>query len=167
LAFDLPLTVVLKPFCVFGRDKVFRLGGWSARRELVMDELNSQERRSHRRLEIRLPLEYQRAGLGRANVSRTMTINVSTGGVYFETASEDIKVGDKLTLELAVPPGDGRFPQHSRIITVGQVVRTSVIDGRPNDQGHTFTRHGVAARFQQGFKLTFTDSMTASGYSAR
>ena len=133
-----------------------------ARPEFDMNRTNPHERRTHRRLELRLPLEYQKFASGRANAFRTMTINVSTGGVYFETTSEDFRTGDQLALELAVPPGDGRFPQHSRISTLGQVVRIDEIKNRPDTHGHTFTRYGIAAQFQKGFRLIFADNITSS-----
>ncbi len=69
-----------------------------------------KEKRAHRRLYIRLPLEYRKRDTGRSNAFRTMTINVSTGGVYFETTDEGIQVGDILDFALGIPPGDSRFP---------------------------------------------------------
>lgn len=95
-----------------------------------------------------------------------MTINISTGGVYFETTADDIGEGDDLALEVGVPSGDGRFPQHSKIAAVGRVIRSKMIENKPNDKGVTYTRYGVAAQFQQGFKLAFTDNVTSSNFTA-
>jgi len=115
----------------------------------------TQERRAHRRLEIRLPLQYHREGVGRCNVCRTTTLNVSTGGVYFETTADDIQPADTLAFELGIPEGDARFPMHGKIATTGKVVRTLRID-RPASHGEpAFIRYGVGAQFQQGFRLIF------------
>ncbi len=120
-----------------------------------MTSTKFKEKRAHRRLDIRLPLEYRRQESPRANMFRTNTVNVSTGGVFFITTVDDFKPGDKLAFDLGVPPGDGRFPQEGKFSTTGQVVRTSIIDNTPNAKGVSIPRYGVAARFQQGFKLTF------------
>ena len=114
------------------------------------------EKRTHRRLAVRLPLAYRRADSPRANGSHMSTINVSTGGVYFETTDEDLRTGDELVLELNVPEGDERFPPHSKVKTVGRVVRTEVIDGDDEGDGAVrFRRLGVGALVEQGLKLVF------------
>ena len=123
--------------------------------ESAMSCTSFVENRSHRRLDIRLPLEYHKEGVGRCNVFRTVTINVSTGGVYFETAADDIQVGDCLSLQLAVPADDGRFPPNGKISTVAKVVRTKAINDPATKKGLPFTRYGVAAQFEQGLKLAF------------
>ncbi len=111
------------------------------------------ERREHRRLEIRLPLEYRPAAEG-ACAYRTVTLNVSTGGLYFETDSQDIGPGTLLELELTVPPGDGHFPYVSRVSSVAEVLRARPlareVSARPGGQ-----RLGVAARFREPLKLSY------------
>ena len=118
-----------------------------------MDTNDINDRRAHRRLEIRLPLKYHKEGVGRTNPFMTMTVNVSTGGAYFETTAEDIETGDNLGLELEIPAGDGRFPLQGKIVTVGRVVRRTLIEDKPNQDGLTFPRYGVATEFQQGLNL--------------
>ena len=112
------------------------------------------EKREHRRLGIRLPFEFKKSGSVGTTSFRTMTVNVSTGGVYFETTA-DFQKGDKLLVHLGVPQDDERFPQESKIATVGQVVRVTQINNKPNADGITFPRYGVAAEFQRGFELSF------------
>lgn len=113
-----------------------------------------KEKRAHRRLEISLPLAYRRTDSPRASSSHTYTINVSTGGLYFETTDEELRMGDKLVLELNVPEGDERFPPHSRIKTTGRVVRSGVAE--PDKSGEIgLGRVGIGAQFEQGLKLVF------------
>jgi len=116
---------------------------------------NTKEKRAHRRLDIHLPLSFQIKGSGRSNNYRTTTINVSTGGTYFETTADDITVADKLSLELELPTGDGRFPPQGKIVTEGEVVRCITIEDEPNKEGLSFPRLGVATRFQKGLNLQF------------
>lgn len=122
-----------------------------------MKDLQTDNRRAYRRLELRLPLEYRPSHTPRANMSHTNTVNVSTGGVYFETAVDDIRPGQELNLELAVPAGDERFPPGGKITTIGQVVRTAVLHDGAKKQGspRKFDRYGVGVQFQQGLRLTF------------
>ena len=120
-----------------------------------MNRAGIEGKRSHRRLNIRLPMSFHKENVGRSNSLRTVSINVSTGGIYFETAAEDLKIGDRLAFELAVPPEDGRFPPEGKITTKGKVVRTTVLKDLSNDEGLSFARYGVAAQFEESFKLTF------------
>ena len=113
----------------------------------------AKERRQHRRLDIRLPLEYRRVDDALENVFRTVTLNVSTGGVRFETEAEELTPGTLLNLELTVPPGDGHWPLQGRVSAVGEVVRVSP----PEAQGpkQVARRVAVAARFREPLKLSF------------
>ncbi len=111
-----------------------------------------QERRRHRRLEIRLPLQYCSANDASRNVCRTVTCNISTGGAYFETDDQDICPGMLLDLELSVPPGEGYSPYQGQITAVGEVVR---IDEPHMPPAVGVRCVGVAARFRQGLKLAF------------
>lgn len=113
------------------------------------------ERRRDRRLPIQLPLTYRRQGSGRGKPFGTVTLNVSTGGVYFMTTADDMRAGDMLDLEFGVPTDDDRFPPDGKIATVGRVVRTERISARAGDREPSFARFGVAAQFEQGLKLAF------------
>jgi len=122
-----------------------------------------EEKRAHRRLYIRLPLKYRKRDAGRSNAFRTMTINVSTGGVYFETTDEDIQLGDILDFELGIPPGDSRFPLPGKIANTGKVIRTAAIaDQDLGNGGPSYSRFGVAAQFQEEFKIKTSESLSES-----
>jgi hypothetical protein len=115
------------------------------------------ERRKHRRLSIRLPMEFYPPEPGREAALRTVTRNISTGGVYFEV---DLlngmplpQVGSVLRLELTVPPGDGHFPYEGRVSSVAQVIRTDPLAPPPAEADGR--RIGLAARFREPLKLTF------------
>lgn len=113
------------------------------------------EKRQHRRLELRLPLEYRRRNSHRSMPTKTLSLNVSTSGIYFETTAEDIRVGETLELELGIPENDNRFPSHGYIVTTGNVIRIVSMKDTPNTEGAVFTRYGIAASFSKGFKLAF------------
>ncbi len=120
-----------------------------------------KEKRAHRRLYIRLPLSYRKQDSGRSKGFRTITINVSTGGVYFETTDEGIQVGDILDFELGIPPGDSRFPLPGKITNTGKVVRTAAIQEQDVENGGpSYSRIGVAAQFQEEFKIQTNESLS-------
>ncbi|MFH0981697.1 MAG: PilZ domain-containing protein [Planctomycetota bacterium] len=108
------------------------------------------ERRQHRRLQIRLPLECA-AALGRRRVTyRTVTHDISAGGVCFEADRDEFPVGTALEMELGVPPGDGHSPYPGRVRGTGEVVRVD----RLNDDG-SLPRFRMAAHFSKPLKLAF------------
>lgn len=120
---------------------------------MAPENIEIEERRAHRRLDIRLPLDYSRLGMPRSSSTKTVTRNVSTGGLCFETVADDLSPGDELAFDLGVPPSDSRYPPHATISTVGRVIRTSKIDDEPNDDGVVFTRYSIAAQFEKSLKL--------------
>ncbi|MBN2210365.1 MAG: PilZ domain-containing protein [Sedimentisphaerales bacterium] len=113
------------------------------------------ERRGYRRLAIHLPLEFQRAGSLRSNYPATVTSNVSTGGVCFETSADDLQPGDELQVHLGVPPGDERFPQHGKITALAEILRCRPVESQSRPGGVFLPRYTVAARFRQSLKLIF------------
>lgn len=118
-----------------------------------------KERRQHRRLAIRLPLECCSADLGREHALRTVTANVSTGGLYFELDLMDEvavpEIDSLLNVELTVPPGDGYFPYEGRVSSVGEVVWCDSLT-RPGDaEAEGPPRVGVGVRFRDPLKLSF------------
>lgn len=112
-----------------------------------------QEKRRHRRLEVRLSLGYRKLNSDTDAAYHSTTKNVSTGGVYFETTDEDLNPGDMLEFELGVPPSDNRFPKNMTITTTGEIRRRILLEGKIRDNGNSYSRYGVAAQFQQGFDL--------------
>lgn len=113
-----------------------------------------EERRSHRRLEISLPLECARADAQSPHHYRTVTKNVSSTGLYFEADSDEFVQGMLLDLELTVPPGDGHFPYPMRVRSVGEVVR---VEELPADtfSGVGMVRRGIATRLREPLKFLF------------
>ncbi len=115
-----------------------------------------QERRRHRRLPIQLPLVCRDPENSDRVLVRSKTINVSTGGLFFETLSQELASGQRIELELTIPPGDGYFPYQGRVTAIAQVVRVVDLPAAPTGQGLAhLPRHGVAAAFNANLKLSF------------
>ena len=112
------------------------------------------ERREHRRLDIQLPIESSRMGISWIKEVNSTTVNISTGGVYFEITKDDFKVGDQLSMQMSINTDDKRFPKNSKIVTVAEVVRTAVLEKEADKAGTPYMFYGIAAKFSQGLKLT-------------
>ena len=110
------------------------------------------ERRAHRRMDIRLPVECRKATGDQTLVIRTIAQNVGTGGLYLELDSADFEVGDRLQIELTVPPAEGVSPYQGRARCSAKVLRvTPVEDGRIEG----IRRYGVAAQFLDKLRVSY------------
>lgn len=118
-----------------------------------------EDRRQHRRLAIRLPLECCASHESRDRALRTVTTNISTGGLYFELDLIDgvslPEPRELLNIELTVPPGDGHFPYAGRVSSMAQVVRCEPLPLPPSEAAASVPRYGVAAQFRDAIKLAF------------
>ena len=111
------------------------------------------ERRKHRRLQMHLPLEFSRVAEQTASQCHSVTQDVSTGGIYFETAMDDLKKGELLDIKMTIPPGEGHFPYQGRVSSIARVVRTK--KGSISAQPSANLRMGVGVAFRESFKLSF------------
>ena len=71
------------------------------------------------------------------------TVNVSTGGLYFETPTETFEQGNLLQVELSIPPTSGLLEFGGKIAGFAKVLRTHSASGS----------HGVALEFCHPLKL--------------
>ena len=121
------------------------------------------ERRKHRRLAIRLPVECCARGQIRDRVIRGTTANVSAGRLYFETELDNgdrhqslddvLGPGRLLEVELTVPPGEGHFPYEGHVRSAVEIIRREELTAAGGEGGHR--RVGLAGRFHDPLKLTF------------
>jgi hypothetical protein len=120
------------------------------------------DRRQHRRLAIQLPMECTLDRERRREIMRTITSNISTGGLYFELdlleGVAEPQINDVLQLVLTVPPGAGYSPYQGQISSTGRVVRRAELPPVPVEAAgaeRTLRRIGMGVRFQEPLKLAF------------
>ena len=119
----------------------------------------SSEKRKYQRLPIRLDLSCRKVGSAaeRWHIGRTM--NVSPGGLYFQTDSGTFKPGSLVNVELLIPPTTGLLEYGGRISGYARVLRADDIGSaedrpaRPHRLGLSSARYGVAAEFCHSLKL--------------
>ena len=111
------------------------------------------ERRKYQRLPIRLHLLCCKMGTAGEKSYRGCTINVSPGGLYFETPAGIFKPGKLIKIELLIPSKAGVLEFGGLISGFANVLRTINIR-----DSHTKTRlftgrYGVAVEFCRPPKL--------------
>lgn len=110
------------------------------------------ERRAHRRMEIRLPVECRADVASETSIVRSITRDVSTGGMSFESDAADFQVGDRLRIDLTVPPAEGVSPYQGRASCRAEVLRVHRI---PAAGAGSIERHLIATRFLGKLRLEY------------
>jgi hypothetical protein len=106
------------------------------------------EKRRYKRQAIELELSCRKIGSTDENHYAGCTVNVSPGGLYFETASEVFNPGNLLKVDLSIPPAAGQLEFGGRFSGFARVLRTD-----QNGPGLSCPRFGVALEFCQSPKL--------------
>jgi PilZ domain len=110
------------------------------------------EKRKDRRVGANFDVSFYKVG-SRANKPLDgCTLNVSSGGLYFETTAKAIKQGDLLRVELSVPPTQGLLEFGGRIAAFAKVLRADNIGGGIAG-GLACDKYGLALEFCHRPKL--------------
>jgi len=105
--------------------------------------MDRPEKRRHKRLGAEYNISCRKVG-STANISYDgHTVNVSTGGLYFETPSDTFEQGNLLQVELSIPPTSGLLEFGGKIDGFAKVLRTDSAS----------SKNGVALQFCHPPKL--------------
>ena len=107
--------------------------------------MDRDERRKYKRLGTKFEISCREVGSTTERAHAGCTVNVGTGGLYFETKDVSFKPGSLLEVELSIPPKRGLLEFGGRISGFARVLRTDSISGA--DTGLNFNKHGVALQF--------------------
>ena len=116
--------------------------------------MNWIEKRKFRRLAISLDLSCRKVGSSGDKSCRGSTINVSSGGLFFETVGTSFEFGNLIKVDLSIPPTEGLLELGGRISGFARVLRTSQLSQAQERQGEELPRYGVAAEFCSPLKLS-------------
>lgn len=108
--------------------------------------MDGPEKRKFKRIPIKLDLSCRKVGSQTEQLHKGHTVNVSPGGLYFETAEDTFKPGNLLKLELSIPPAVGQLDFGGRISGFGRVLRAG-------NTGLSSDKYGVALEFCRSPKL--------------
>lgn len=110
--------------------------------------MNSSEKRKFKRLPITLSLSCRKVGSTAEKLHKGCTVNVSPGGLYFETADDAFMPGNLLKVELSILPTAGLLEFGGKIAAFAKVLRTSNLSDTLSSN-----KYGVALQFCQPPKL--------------
>ncbi len=116
--------------------------------------MGSSEKRKYKRLPIKLDLSYRKVDSTAKKPHTGCTVNVSPGGLYFETAADVFKPDSLLKVELSIPPTTGLLESGGSISGLGKVLRAHTISDSRTDTKLPSVRSGVALEFCQPLKLS-------------
>ena len=109
--------------------------------------MDSFEKRKFKRLQITLDLSCRKVGSTTEKLYKGSTVNVSPGGLYFETVDDVFTPGNLLKVELSIPPTAGLLEFGGKVAAFAKVLRAS-------DLSDTLSsKYGVAVQFCQSPKL--------------
>jgi len=108
-----------------------------------MRMMDRPEKRRHKRLGAQYNISCRKVGSTAPTSYDGYTVNVSPGGLYFETATGTFEQGSLLQVELSIPPTSGLLEFGGKIAGFAKVLRTDSASGR----------YGVALQFCRPPKL--------------
>ncbi len=111
------------------------------------------EKRKFNRVPVALGLSCRKVDAPSAQLYKGRTVNVSPGGIYFETGAAVFERGNLLKVMLSIPPATGLLEFGGEISGFARVLRTcSICDSRTDTNLHS-DRYGVALEFSQSPKF--------------
>ncbi len=113
--------------------------------------MDRDERRKYKRLGAKFDLSYRQVGAATDQVYNGSTVNVGTGGLFFETQDVTFKPGSLLEVELSIPPKRGLLEFGGRMSGFARVLRTDIISDADADV--ISEKKGVAVQFCRSPRL--------------
>jgi hypothetical protein len=89
--------------------------------------MSDAEKRQHKRIPLKMAVLCQKAGLMEGRLYTGNTVDVCPGGVLLEINGADLKEGELVNLELAIPPTRGLLEYGGRFATYARVLRVERI----------------------------------------
>lgn len=111
------------------------------------------EKRKYKRLGAKFDISCRKVGSTAERFYTGHTVNVSCGGLYFETTAGTFKRDNLLKIELSIPPTSGLLEFGGKIAGFAKVLRTDSICDSPAGTDLSSGRYGVALQFCRPPKL--------------
>jgi hypothetical protein len=111
-----------------------------------MQTMERIEKRRDRRLGAQFDVSCHAVGSAAGKSHDGHTINISSGGLYFETTGT-FEPGSLLEVELSIPPTPGVLEFGGRMAGFARVLRAQSTADSLAGEGSSCGRHGVAVQF--------------------
>jgi len=115
--------------------------------------MDRAEKRKYKRLGARFNISCREVGSAAEQAHTGCTVNVSPGGLYFETESATFKPGSLVELKLSIPPRRGLLEFGGRISGFARVLRADNIFESARGTNLSSEIFGVAVQFCRSPKL--------------
>lgn len=115
--------------------------------------MSSPERRRHRRLLIEFDLSCRQVGSPVGHFHAGRTVNVSPGGLYFETDEEVCKPGNLVEVSLSIPARTGVLEFGGKIAGLAKVLRVTSAGHSGADADLPSGKYGVALQLCERLRL--------------
>ncbi len=117
-----------------------------------MQTMERSEKRRDRRMGAQFDISCHAVGSAASKSYDGRTVNVSSGGLYFET-DETFEPGNLLEVELSIPPTPGVLEFGGKLAGFARVLRARGLEGALVGEGPSGGRCGVAVQFCRPPKL--------------
>ncbi len=111
------------------------------------------DKRRHRRLRLPYHMSCRKVGSKADKTYSGRAVNVSTGGLYFETAGELFGRDDLLKVALEIPPTAGQLEFGGKLTGYANVLRAERILDNHASADSASNKYGVAVQFCRPPKL--------------
>jgi len=115
--------------------------------------MNGAERRKFKRLRAKFDISCCKVGSTEEKSYIGYTVNVSPGGLYFQTPLDSFTPGNLLEVKLSIPPAQGVLEFGGRISAFARVLRTDSINVSSAGANLSSAGYGVALQFCRPPKL--------------
>lgn len=109
--------------------------------------MDGTERRKYKRLGARFDISCLKVGSTEEKSYLGHTVNVSPGGLYFQTEVDAFKPGNLLEVKLSILPAAGILELGGRISGFARVLRTDSINVFPAGTNLSSAGYGIALQF--------------------
>ena len=115
--------------------------------------MDGSEKRKYRRLGAKFDISCSKVGSLTGQSHSGCTVNVSPGGLYFETTIHTFERGNLLKVELSIPPTPGLLQFGGKIAAFAKVLRIDNVCKSPAGTDSASGRCGIALQFCRPPKL--------------
>jgi hypothetical protein len=116
-----------------------------------MHMMDRDERRKYKRLGAKYNISCREVGSTTEGTHKGCTVNIGTGGLYFESEDVSFKAGSLLEVELSIPPKRGLLEFGGKISGFARVLRTDHVSSEGTSLASG--KYGVALQFCRSPRL--------------
>jgi hypothetical protein len=124
------------------------------------------DKRKYRRLAIKLGVFSCKTESKLEKAHKGYTVNICTGGMYFEAPSGEYKPGHLLKIDLVIPPIVGVLEFGGTISVLARVLRTQSISNPGADKDISAGKCGVGVEFYRRPRLYRVDQLPSKTSTA-